>query len=107
MIEVDFLPASQTQSGDCILLRLGAFSYDLRQRNNQTVIMIDSGFSGCSDDIKRHLSKYYRTSRIDYVFITHPDADHISGLNKLLDDTSIDIGRVLIHDPWNHVKPSF
>lgn len=107
MIEVDFLPASQSQSGDCILLRVGSFSYDPRQRNNQIVIMIDSGFSGCSNDIRRHLTEYYRTSRIDYVFITHPDADHISGLNTLLDDTSIDIGTIVVHDPWNHVNSVF
>lgn len=108
MVEVDFLPAShEKKSGDCILMRTGSFSYDPTKKNNQTVIMIDSGFADCSNDVKKYLKEWYRTSRIDHVFITHPDLDHISGLNALLDDTDVQIDEIIIHDPWNHVNEVF
>lgn len=108
MVEVDFLPAShEKRSGDCILIRTGSFSYNSNQRNDQTVVMIDSGFADCSNDVKKYLKEWYRTDRIDYVFITHPDLDHISGLNSLLDDKGVQIGKIIVHDPWNHLNEVF
>lgn len=107
MVEVDFLPASQSQSGDCILMRIGSFSYDFPRNNNQNIVMIDSGFSECAEKIKNHLIQYYKTQTIDFVFITHPDADHISGLNALLDDPDINIQNIYVHDPWNYVNSVF
>lgn len=108
MIEIDYLPAShEKKSGDCILMRLGNISYDNPDAKGQKIILIDSGYSECSKKIKEYLQEYYSTSVINYVFITHPDQDHISGLNELLDDDDITIEKIIIHDPWNHTKEVF
>lgn len=102
MIEIDVLPASEKQSADAILLRIGSFSYDNPENNDQKVILIDSGWQSTAEKIENHLNDYYYTDTIDYVFITHHDADHISGLLKLLKNKRIKITRAFIHDPWNH-----
>lgn len=109
MVEVDFLPASQSKSADAILIRVGAFSYENPVSNQQTVILIDSGYKECAETIKEHLCRYYgcRKLHIDYVFITHPDRDHIAGFNALLNDKKVSIGHVFIHDPWEHCKEIF
>lgn len=109
MVEVDFLPASQSKSADAILIRVGAFSYENPSDNNQKVILIDSGYKECAETIKEHLYRYYgcRKPHIDYVFITHPDRDHIAGFNALLDDEDVSIGHVYIHDPWEHCTEIF
>lgn len=102
MIEIDVLPASEKQSADAILLRIGSFSYDNTKKNNQKVILIDSGWQSTAEKIENHLNDYYYTDTIDYVFITHPDRDHISGLLELLENKNIKISRTFIHDPWNY-----
>ena len=107
MVEVDFLAASQSKSADAILIRVGTFSYDDPSSNQQKVILIDSGYAACSEKIKGHLRRYYGKLHIDYVFITHPDRDHIAGFNALLDDKTVSIGHVIIHDPWEHCKEIF
>lgn len=107
MVEVDFLAASQSKSADAILIRVGTFSYDAPSSNQQKVILIDSGYAACSEEIKEHLRRYYGKLHIDYVFITHPDRDHIAGFNALLDDEAVSIGHVFIHDPWEHCKEIF
>ena len=102
MIEIDVLPASEKQSADAILLRIGSFSYDNPENNDQKVILIDSGWQSTAEKIENHLNDYYYTDTIDYVFITHPDRDHISGLLELLENKNIKISRTFIHDPWNY-----
>lgn len=104
MIEVDFLPASGKKSGDCILIRFGSFSYDKSQDNRQKVVMIDSGYKECAEKIETHLKKYYNTNEIDYVILTHPDLDHISGLKQLLDDGRVHVKKIVAHDPWSHAS---
>lgn len=107
MVEVDFLPASQSKSADAILIRVGTFSYEDPSDNDQKVVLIDSGYTECGVGIKEHLRRYYGKPHIDYVFITHPDRDHIAGFNALLDDKNVSIGHVYIHDPWEHCVEIF
>lgn len=108
MVEIDFLPASsEKKSGDSILIRTGFFNYKNPRLNDQTVILIDSGYEECANTITNHLKKVYYTKKIDYVFITHPDEDHLSGLKELLLQNEITIKHVFIHDPWEHAKTVF
>ena len=108
MVEVDFLPASsESKSGDSILIRTGFFDYKNPVLNEQTVILIDSGYQECAKTITNHLKKTYCTRKIDYVFITHPDEDHLAGLKELLIKNEITIKHVYIHDPWKHAKTVF
>jgi len=103
MIEIDIFPASSESKGaDAILVRIGTFTYDSPSKNHQTVVLLDSGHKDMAEMIENHLIKYYYTNTIDYVFITHPDSDHISGLIQLLENKKISIKNSYIHDPWNH-----
>lgn len=107
MIEIDILPASsEKKGGDSVLIRIGNFDYS-DSRNNQKVILIDSGYSENAQRIKEYLKDYYQTHIIDLVIITHPDIDHISGFKTLLEDNSIVIKKTYIHDPWNHTSHMF
>lgn len=107
MIEIDILPASsEKKGGDSVLIRIGNFDYTAN-KNNQKVILIDSGYSENAQRIKDYLTDHYQTNTIDLVVITHPDIDHISGFKTLLEDTSIIVNKTYIHDPWNHTSHMF
>lgn len=107
MIEIDILPASsEKKGGDSVLVRIGNFDYT-NSRNNQKVILIDSGYSENAERIKEYLTNYYQTNTIDLVVITHPDIDHISGFKTLLENNSVIIKKTYIHDPWNHTSHMF
>jgi len=63
--------------GDCAVL----------QTTNNTAIMIDCGSSSVSNLFKYRLEPFLKYSGIDTleaIFISHPDKDHISGIEELL-----------------------
>lgn len=94
--EIDFLPVGEGQcSGDAIALRFG----DLFQ-GRQRVVVIDGGFEESGRRLVEHVLQNYRTQRVDLVVSTHPDADHIGGLQVILDELSI--GHLWMHRPWLH-----
>lgn len=100
-LEIDFLPVGEnSQSGDAILLRYGDL---FGSREEQTVVLIDGGFSDTADAILDHLDKYYNTRTIDLVVSTHPDSDHINGLHELVARAAK--GEVRIGELWMH-RPS-
>ncbi|MBQ6537716.1 MAG: ComEC/Rec2 family competence protein [Eubacterium sp.] len=70
--------------GDCAVVRL----------DNGKNIMIDGGSTDV-DEVGRYrivpFLKYMGISRIDYVFITHSDADHTSGIIEMLENTRLGI----------------
>ncbi|MCF0229386.1 MAG: DNA internalization-related competence protein ComEC/Rec2 [Parasporobacterium sp.] len=66
--------------GDCILLESPAGS----------VYMIDAGSSTVSNPAGSRISgalKYRGISSVDYMFITHPDTDHCSGVLEMIGST--------------------
>ncbi len=70
--------------GDCAVVRL----------DNGKNIMIDGGSTDV-DEVGRYrivpFLKYMGISRLDYVFITHSDADHTSGIIEMLENTRLGI----------------
>ena len=70
--------------GDCAVVRL----------DNGKNIMIDGGSTDV-DEVGRYrivpFLKYMGISRLDYVFITHSDADHTSGIMEMLEDPRLGI----------------
>jgi len=64
--ELDFLGVETAKSGDAITLR-----YSIN--GTQTVHVIDGGYIDTGDQIVAHLQKYYGTTIIDNVVLTHPD----------------------------------
>lgn len=109
-LEIDFLPVGgASKSGDCILLRYGNL---LRGKDQQTVIMIDGGFSDTAETSKRYLKDYYNCSRngkyhIDYMFLSHPDSDHVNGLVELLKDDEISLDYLIAAVPWDEATPAW
>ena len=96
--ELDFMPVGEnSSSGDAILFRFwnkesGETSED------QTICLIDGGYTENGKAIEEHVRKYYNTNHINLVISTHPDADHIGGLSYVLENMEVD--ELWIHRPW-------
>lgn len=61
--------------------------------------LIDGGSSDVSQVGKYRILPFLQSkgvSRIDYVFVTHGDADHYSGILELMEEESVKIGAVLL-----------
>ena len=90
--EIDFLAVGEEQGGDAITLRLGNL---FGERKEQTVVVIDGGFADTRKDVVDHLRTHYKTTKVDLVVSTHPDADHSGGLETVL--TECDVASLWMH----------
>lgn len=98
--EIDYMPVgSGDKSGDAIALRFGNL---MGQRDEQTVVVIDGGFTDSGEQLVKHVQEYYGTNKVDLVISTHPDADHASGLYSVLEN--LEVGVLLMHKPWDHAE---
>ncbi len=64
--------------------------------------MVDCGSTGVSDVYKYRVEsalKYFGITKIDVLFITHPDSDHISGVFEMLENDTYDIEIGKIYTP--------
>jgi len=96
--EIDFLAVGDNgRSGDAIAARFGNLG---GPRTEQTVVVVDGGFRDSGDQIVDHVARYYGTNLIDLVISTHPDADHVAGLEVVLERCGV--GQLWMHRPWNH-----
>jgi len=96
--EIDFLAVGDGEkSGDAIALRFGNLLVDPPQ---QTLCVIDGGFQDSGKALVSHIKKYYKTDHVDAVVSTHPDGDHASGLEVVLNEMKVDC--LLMHQPWNN-----
>jgi len=96
--EVDFLGVgSESKSGDAIAIRFGNLH---GPRDEQTVVIIDGGFKDSGQDVIDHVKSHFNTRKVDLVISTHPDQDHINGLETVLEE--LDVGELWMHQPWNH-----
>ncbi len=68
-LEIHFLDVNQ---GDCTLIKVG-----------DNAMIIDAGNNGYGNIVKLYLQKIGVT-KLDYVIGTHPDADHIGGLDVVI-----------------------
>jgi len=90
-IEIDFLGVETDRSGDAITIRYSV--------NGITRIhVVDGGYIDTGDQIIEHLEKFYGTTHIDYVVLTHPDQDHANGLRKVLEQCTV--GELWMNRPW-------
>jgi beta-lactamase superfamily II metal-dependent hydrolase len=103
-MELEFLPVTSqtgegtTKSGDAIVGRF------VDPAGRQKVFVVDAGFQSTGEEVLAHLDTYYDTDVVDAAISTHPDADHLNGLQ-----TVVEQGRVrelLIHQPRLHAGPS-
>ena len=80
-LEVHFLDVGQ---GDATLIRCG-----------EAAMLIDAGNNRWGDDVRDYL-EYQGIGDLDYVIGTHPDADHIGGLDVVME--AFDCGTVIMPD---------
>jgi beta-lactamase superfamily II metal-dependent hydrolase len=96
--EIDFLPVGdESKGGDAIAFRYGNL-HGLRRE--QTVGIIDGGYTECGGALVEHVKQYYGTGTADFVVSTHTDQDHICGLKTVLKEMRV--GQLLMHLPWDH-----
>lgn len=98
--EIDFLAVgSGEKSGDAIALRFGDL---FGSRTNQRVVVVDGGFQETGEQLVAHIRKFYQTDQVDLVVSTHPDADHVGGLQVVLE--TLEVGALWMHRPWLHTR---
>jgi beta-lactamase superfamily II metal-dependent hydrolase len=96
--EIDFLPVGdESKGGDAIALRYGNL---YGSRSEQTVVVIDGGYTDDGEELVKHIQEYYATDTVDIVISTHSDQDHITGLEVVLEE--MQVGQLLMHLPWQH-----
>jgi beta-lactamase superfamily II metal-dependent hydrolase len=96
--EVDFLGVgSESKSGDAIAIRFGNLHGG---RDEQTVVVIDGGFSDTGTELVEHIRTHFGTDTVDLVISSHPDQDHINGLEVLLNE--LEVKELWLHQPWLH-----
>ena len=96
--EIDFLPVGEKSSGgDAIAVRWG----DLHGSPvNQMVMVFDGGYADNGQALVDHIKFRYGTDTVDIAVSTHPDQDHITGLETVLEQLTVKT--LLMHLPWNH-----
>ena len=87
----------ESKGGDAIALRWGNL---FGARSQQTVVVIDGGYTSCGNDLVDLIRTKYGTTHVDFVISTHPDQDHVTGLEVVLEELSV--GLLLMHQPWKH-----
>ena len=96
--EIDFLPVGETE-GDAICMRWG-YHLDDPFRRRQFVIVVDGGYQGDGRAIVNHLNDWYGTKHIDFMVNTHPDQDHISGLEEIFNEPGVVVDNLVMQRPW-------
>lgn len=76
------------------VLKIGKADAIILKTENHTAL-IDCGESGDGEEIIRHLKKS-GTEKIDYMFITHFDQDHVGGAPDILD--RVTVGEIITPD---------
>lgn len=102
--EIRFLPVGESsKGGDAIVMRL------IDESDNQFVVVVDGGYAKNSSDIIDYVKNVCRTSKIDLVFNTHPDLDHIGGLIELVKSDEVSISKICFNRPWQdaNLKTSY
>ncbi|CAD2245818.1 ComEC/Rec2 family competence protein [Xanthomonas arboricola] len=90
-IELDFLAVETKKSGDAIGVR-----YSINQATS--IHVVDGGYLETGDRLVEHLQAHYGTNVIDHVVLTHPDADHVNGLRRVLERCTV--GTLWMNRPW-------
>lgn len=94
--EIDFLQVGEeSKGGDAIALRFGDLYGD---REEQFVMVVDGGYKDNGEKLVAHIKTHYGTEKVDLVVCTHPDNDHINGLQIVLEE--LEVSELALHTPW-------
>src|SRR3990167_1300348 len=98
-LQIDYMPVGTGEKcGDAIALRYGNLYCS---RNEQTVVIIDGGTKDSGQKLVDTVKSHYETDTVDYVFSTHLDSDHLSGLTVVLEQLTV--GKLFMYVPWEHL----
>ena len=90
-----FSVGNSSKGGDAILIEL----FD--EEDNPHLILIDGGYQETGKHIVKYVKrKYPNNLKFDFIFNTHPDLDHISGIKVILEDEDIEVGSLVMNRPW-------
>ncbi len=91
--EVEFLAVGEaSRAGDAIVIRYGEI-------DNYKLMVVDGGTASTGEDLVSHLKKEFGEDVcVEHVVLTHPDADHASGLRELFKE--IQVANLWMHIPW-------
>lgn len=92
--EIDFLAVGDGEkSGDAIALRYGL-------PGAYKVMVVDGGNKESGQALVDHIKDCYQTTHVDFLVNTHPDSDHASGLEVVMEN--LQVGAAWVHQPWNY-----
>jgi glyoxylase-like metal-dependent hydrolase (beta-lactamase superfamily II) len=97
--EIEFMPVGTgAKPGDAIVVRYGSPAlYEL--------MVVAGGTLESGSELVTHLKNTFGAQvSLSHVVLTHPDADHASGLRTLLSE--IPATRLWLHVPWAHAVVS-
>jgi len=94
-----FRVGEASKGGDAIVIEV----FD--EEDNPHIAIIDGGYADDGQRIVDYLVNKYSNGgknkvKVAYVFNTHPDLDHISGLKTVLESDKLKIGYLLYNRPW-------
>lgn len=98
-LEIDYLPVGEgSRSGDAIAIRFGEYESGIWK--SQTIFTIDGGNKASGENLVKHITETYKTDKVDRAILTHPDGDHASGMQVILEN--LKVGKVWMHRPWKY-----
>lgn len=92
-ISIDLLPVGTgSKSGDSIVIQYGDDFF------RQTII-VDGGSLAAGDAVVKHISDNFGPQTvIEHMICTHQDADHASGLRRIIQNFKVQ--NLWVHQPW-------
>lgn len=97
--QVDYFPVGE---GSCCGDAISLCYWSSDNPDQKTVAVIDGGNTESGEVMVEHIINFYGTKKVDYVFSTHLDADHIKGLRVILE--KLEVGTLFMHQPWEHAS---
>lgn len=91
--EIEFLPVGDgSKPGDAIVVRYG-------EVDAYRLMVVDGGNIDSGKLVVEHIRKQFgKDSIISHAVLTHPDADHASGLREILSE--LPVTNLWLHIPW-------
>ena len=94
-IEIDFIEAGVSDSGDAISIRR-------RYNGGDSIYVVDGGYEDDGQKLVNHIRTHYgQRYYINHLVLTHPHADHFGGLETVFREIRVDY--LWMNRPWRHV----
>lgn len=78
-----FIPSAATQQLEVHHINVGQGDATYIEFPNGTDMLIDAGKTGSGTTVVNYLKKQEKNMTVDYLIATHPDADHVGGMQEV------------------------